>query len=135
MTLNSLQQNQYLNHFLIEGLKKVQIPIFASKQKKINMQCTTRYLKLIDLESTFSKQGNNNVPYKIPIAYVLSLHNQMKIVASTWISISSIFDKCSMLQQTESPSNYTSYRNFHFNEFVANVLCDNMGSQCVITLN
>ena len=26
------------------------------------------------LESTFSKKGSTNVPYKIPIAYLLSLH-------------------------------------------------------------
>ena len=44
-------------------------------------------------------------------------------------SISSVFDKCSMLQQTQSRPNHTSYRNFHFNEFVANALRDNIGSK------
>ena len=103
------------------------------------MQCTTRYLKLIDLESTFSKKGNTNqrvlkglsvlmyLPYKITIAYLLSLHKKkMKIVASTGISISSIFYECSMLQQMQSRRNHTSYKNFHFNEFVANAFCDNI---------
>ena len=36
--------------------------------------------------------------------------------------ISSIFDKHSMLQQTQSQPNHTSYRNFHFNEFVGYAL-------------
>ena len=43
--------------------------------------------------------------------------------------ISSIFDKCSMLEQTQSRTNHTSYRNFDFNEFVANALRDNIGSK------
>jgi hypothetical protein len=34
-----------------------------------------------------------------------------------------------MLEQTQSQPNHTSYRNFHFNEFVANVLRDNIGSK------
>ena len=34
-----------------------------------------------------------------------------------------------ILQQTQSLPNHTSYRKFCFNEFVANVLCDNMGSK------
>ena len=42
---------------------------------------------------------------------------------------SSIFDKCSILLQTQSRQNHTSYRNFHFNEFVANALCDNIESK------
>ena len=91
------------------------------------MQCTTRYLKLIDLESTFSKKGSTNVPYKIPIAYLLSLHKKNKIVASTGISISSIFYKCSMLQIRNHGQTIQKYRNFHFNEFVANALRDNIG--------
>ena len=32
-----------------------------------------------------------------------------------------------MLQQTQSRPNHTSYRKFHFNEFVANVFQDNIG--------
>ena len=44
-------------------------------------------------------------------------------------SISSIFDKCLMLQQTQSWPNYTYYRNFHFNEFFAIALRDNIGPQ------
>ena len=40
---------------------------------------------------------------------------------------SSIFDKCSILEQTQSRPNHTSYRNFHSNEFVANALRDNIG--------
>ena len=43
--------------------------------------------------------------------------------------ISLIFDKCSMLLQTQSRLNRTSYRNFHFNEFVANAMGDNIGSK------
>jgi hypothetical protein len=31
------------------------------------------------------------------------------------------------LQQAQSLLNHTSYRNFHFNEFVANALRDNIG--------
>ena len=42
-------------------------------------------------------------------------------------SISSIFDKYSMLQQTQSWPNHTSYINLYVNEFVANVLRDNIG--------
>ena len=42
---------------------------------------------------------------------------------------SSIFDKCSILLQTQSRQNHTSYRNFHFNEIVANALHDNIGSK------
>ena len=34
-----------------------------------------------------------------------------------------------MLQQTQSRPNHTSYRNFHFIEFVANALRDNIGSK------
>ena len=41
--------------------------------------------------------------------------------------INTIFNKCSMLQQTQSRPNRTSYGNFHFNEFVANALHDNKG--------
>ena len=40
--------------------------------------------------------------------------------------ISSIFEKCSILIQTRSWLNHTSYRNFHFNKFVANALPDNI---------
>ena len=42
---------------------------------------------------------------------------------------SSIFDKYSILLQTQSRQNHTSYRNFHFNKFVANALHDNIGSK------
>jgi hypothetical protein len=38
-----------------------------------------------------------------------------------------IFDKCSILEQTIWPSNQTSHTKVYFNEFVANVLRDNMG--------
>ena len=60
------------------------------------MQCTTRYLKLIDLESTFSKKGNTNqrvlkglsvlmyLPYKITIAYLLSLHKKNENCGFNW---------------------------------------------------
>ena len=37
------------------------------------------------------------------------------------------FDKCSMLQQTKSRQNHTSNTKVYVNEFVANVLHDNMG--------
>ena len=40
--------------------------------------------------------------------------------------ISSIFDKCSIMHQTQSQLNQTSYRNFYFSEFVANALYENM---------
>ena len=43
------------------------------------------------------------------------------------ISSTSIFDKCSILQQTQSRLNHTSYRNFNFNEFDGNALRDNIG--------
>ena len=43
------------------------------------------------------------------------------------IYISSIFDKCSILQQTQSWLNHASYRNVYFYEFVANALGDNIG--------
>ena len=80
---------------------------------------------------------------KISIAFatLTNLHNRviyilknilicmlMHFHGNLWI-ISSIFDKCSMLQQTQSQPNHTSYRNFHFNEFVANALHDNIGSK------
>ena len=42
--------------------------------------------------------------------------------------ISSIFDKCSMLEQTQSRPNHTTKTKVYFNEFVANVLRDNIGS-------
>ena len=45
--------------------------------------------------------------------------------------ISSIFDKCSMLLQAQSQPNHTSCINFYFNEFVANVFRDNMGSKII----
>ena len=32
-----------------------------------------------------------------------------------------------MVEQMQSQKSHTSYRKFNFNEFVANVLCDNMG--------
>jgi hypothetical protein len=32
-----------------------------------------------------------------------------------------------MVEQTQSLKNHTSYRKFYFNEFMANVLLDNMG--------
>ena len=44
-------------------------------------------------------------------------------------SISSIFDKCSILEQTIWLSNHTSHTKVYFNEFVANALCDNIGSK------
>ena len=44
------------------------------------------------------------------------------------ICIALIFDKCSILQQTQSPLHHKSYWNFHFNEFVANDFRDNIGS-------
>ena len=34
--------------------------------------------------------------------------------------------RCSILLQTQSRQNHTSYRNFHFNKFVANALPDNI---------
>ena len=78
---------------------------------------------------------------KISIAFatLTNLHNRvisilkyilifmlMHFHDNLWI-ISSIFDRCSMLQQTQSRPNHTSYRNFHFNIFVANALSDNIG--------
>ena len=42
-------------------------------------------------------------------------------------SISSIFDKCSILEQTIWLSNHTSHTEVYFNDFFANALCDNMG--------
>ena len=39
---------------------------------------------------------------------------------------SSIFDKCPILLQTQSRQNHKSYRNFHFNELVANASHDNI---------
>ena len=42
--------------------------------------------------------------------------------------ISSIFDNCSMLEQTIWPSNHASHTNVYFNEFVANALGDIIGS-------
>ena len=48
---------------------------------------------------------------------------------SNSLHISSIFDNCSILQQTQSRPNHTSYRNFLINEFVANALRDNIGSK------
>ena len=41
--------------------------------------------------------------------------------------ISSIFDKCSILKHQIWPSNHTSHTKVYFNDFVLNVLCDNMG--------
>ena len=46
-----------------------------------------------------------------------------------FIKRTSIFDKCSMLQQTQSQPKHTSYTNFHFNEFATNALHDNKGSK------
>ena len=45
------------------------------------------------------------------------------------MQISSIFDKCSMLEQTQSQPNHTSKTKVYFNEFVANALRDNIGSK------
>ena len=51
---------------------------------------------------------------------VISIHKVQQ-----W-PISSIFNKCSMLQQKQSRPN----RNFHYNEFVVgNVLRDNLGKK------
>ena len=41
--------------------------------------------------------------------------------------ISLIFDKCSILKQTIWQSNHASHTKLYFNEFVANVLRDNIG--------
>ena len=41
--------------------------------------------------------------------------------------ISSIFDKRSMLEQTQSRAKHTSKTKVYFNEFVANVLRDKIG--------
>ena len=49
------------------------------------------------------------------------------LVAEIWYVIS--FDKCSILLQTQSGLNHSSYRNFHFNEFVANPFHGNIGSK------
>ena len=43
--------------------------------------------------------------------------------------ISSIFDKCSILQQTQSQPTHTSNTKVYFNEFVANALRDNIESK------
>ena len=53
--------------------------------------------------------------------------NQLKNCLMGLISL--LFDKCSMLLHIQSHLNHTSYRNYHFNEFVANALCDNIGSK------
>jgi hypothetical protein len=45
------------------------------------------------------------------------------------INISSIFDKCSMLEQTQSWPNQTSKAKVYFNEFITNVLRENIGSK------
>ena len=42
-------------------------------------------------------------------------------------AISSIFDKCSILEQTIWPSNHTSHTKVYFNEFVSNALHENIG--------
>ena len=47
-------------------------------------------------------------------------------------SISSIFDKCSILLQTIWPSNHLSHTKVYFNEFVANALRDNIGSKKIL---
>jgi hypothetical protein len=44
-------------------------------------------------------------------------------------SISSIFDKCSILLYTIWPSNHTSHTKVYFNEFVANALQDKIESK------
>ena len=44
------------------------------------------------------------------------------------ICISSILDKCSMLERTQSQPNHTSKTKVYFNEFVANIQSDNIGS-------
>ena len=50
-------------------------------------------------------------------------------VVITIPEISSIFDKCSMLEQLQSRPNHTSKTNVYFNKFVANILCNNIGSK------
>ena len=59
--------------------------------------------------------------------FVVSFSTLKKLSKPKKWLISSIFDKCSMLQQTHSRPNLTSYRNFHFN--VTNALHDNIGSK------
>ena len=49
---------------------------------------------------------------------------EQKLYIPAIVLISSIFDKCSLL---ESWSNHTFHTKVYFNEFVANALRDNMG--------
>ena len=69
----------------------------------------------------------------IQMKYVHILTKDAKVVHSNFEyvhCISSIFDKCSiLLLQMQSRPKHTSYRNFHFNELVANALHDNIGSK------
>ena len=56
-------------------------------------------------------------------------NTQKETDTETEKSISSIFDKFSMLQQTQSQPNHTSNTKVYFNEVVANALRDNIGSK------
>ena len=59
----------------------------------------------------------------------LNFNNLVELFFDRSNTISSIFDKCSMLEQTQSRPNHTSKTKVYFNEFVANVLRDNIESK------
>ena len=54
-----------------------------------------------------------------------------EMISIRYFIFKSIFDKCSMLEQTQSRPNHTSKTKVYVNEFVANVLRDNIGSKTI----
>ena len=110
------------------------MPTFSSNKSqpsfKLGLQfiCNIEIMSSIFLEPTYS-----GVWMKSHVWFFFEHHNfTFFFIRILWFhqsTISSIFDKCSMLQQMQSGPNHTSYRNFHFSEFVANVLYDNIRSK------
>ena len=116
------------NVFLVDPLKgpwQVQCipPLVEIQVALLNLHYRLQKIYLENLKSRKSYGWLEPFLYKrqkLPFFFV-------HIARTVPMSISSIFDKCSILQQTQSRQNHTTYRIFHFNEFFANALCDNIG--------
>ena len=100
--------------------------VFESKNKLDEIHYAVKRVRLPSRE-----EAKKKVMREVKCLAKLDQRNIVRYY-STWLeyppqgNLINIFDKCSILQQTQSQQNHTSYRNFHFNEFVANALRGNI---------
>ena len=108
------------------------MPTFSSNKSQPSFKLGLLFICNIEIMSSIFLEPIQESEWKVTFDSFLNiiiLH--FFFIRILWFhqsTISLMFDKCSMLQETQSRPNHTSNKNFHFNEFVANALHDNIRS-------